>query len=191
MMNATQAVLPAYERSPLSNTQITLPRPLTASEAYSLGITIGKHIREIYANISRNCGESLVTDVIDGCISRKQVETNILKERFNYALNCEIDRFYQSGGTLIEPDQTQKEIANKDIIINRNLNSFASILENYYDYSQTINDINSFSSLYDAVCKNSTELYKRLAKFYTHDNISRAFEDMANIVAEEAYKVNI
>lgn len=175
----------------LSNVQIDLTRPLTSSQVYSLGTLINKHVGEIYSIIASNCQESALTDVLDCCISQNQIEAGILEERFTFALNCEIDRFYQSGGVLIESDLTLEEISDKHAIINRNLDSFRAILKSYRDYAQTVNNVESFSSLYYEIYKNMVELYKRLAKFYCSESVSKAFEDMANIVEDGTYKVNI
>ncbi|MBO8158918.1 hypothetical protein [Thermosyntropha sp.] len=164
--------------------------PTTASEAYTLGITMSSLFLHILTILSSQCKSEKGREILNLFAAQEEKEIKTFSSDFKFALNCEITRFYQSGGTIIPLDISKEQIAETKLLITRNLENFFNWMqeiENSFannpspDASKYFNTKNVEDVF--ATCMKARMsiigLYRRLAKLYPKGNISKAFEEMA------------
>lgn len=175
--------------------------PVTASEAYHLGLEMEKMLNVVYQELETKCQSTSSKKVLKALVKQNQEDIKNFHEGFNYALNCEIGEFYRNKGAVISHESVEKEIASSKHIIMRNI-------ENFIRKNEAIqNDLknkegNTIGEYFNAknsmevlevglkVRENSYELYQRLAKLYTDVSIRNAFEEMAEIIKEGSNRIS-
>lgn len=161
--------------------QGTVSCPLSASQAYRLGVNMHTAMINIYAAMAEKCSTKSDHQVIKEMIKQEQDRIAAFEKGFTFALNCEVDRFYASGGIKLEADQMVGLIANTRQLIQRNLDNcrvHMETLEKEVALTQVREETITVVSHTRAYVK---DLYQRLAQLYPEGEISRAFEDMADM----------
>lgn len=174
--------------------------PVSASEAYNLGIELEKILSNVYRELETKCNSTSARKVLKDLVKQNQEDIKNFQDGFNYALNCEIGNFYRTNGAVISYDSIEKEIASTKPLIIRNLENFIRKTESLqHDIKNTgSNDIGEYFNTKNStevlevglkVRENSSELYQRLAKLYPEGTIRFAFEDMAEVIIEGSNKI--
>lgn len=163
--------------------------PMLTSEAYSLGIKMEKMLLSIYTILDSKRSPAN-QEVVQAFIERKKEELKKLDFYFRFALNCELDRFYQQGGTVTELAVNSEQISSTRPLIIRNLNNFYNRIGELQDELRTEKyfDTESAEDLYLFGTKSrecSIDLYRRLAALYPAGEIRKAFLEMAGILEAE------
>lgn len=169
--------------------------PTTASEAYGLGITMSSLFLHVLAILKTQCKSESGRKILDLFIKQEEKDLECMSFDAKFMLNCEIFKFYQSGGQVLTTEVSREQMAETKFLITRNL-------ENFFTWMQEIEDIFSRLPAPDAgkyfntknkddvfnICmkarNNMAELYRRLARLYPEGNIKFAFEEMADILEE-------
>lgn len=169
--------------------------PATASEAYRLGITMSELFLNVLVILKTQCHSESGRKILDLFIKQEEKDLKDLSFNFKFALNCEIAKFYQLRGEVINNDLSRELMQETKLLITRNL-------ENFFDWMQEIErsfsafpapDISKYFNTKTkedvfATClkarNNIIELYRRLAKLYPEGSIRNAFNEMADILEE-------
>lgn len=161
------------------NVQGSVSCPLSASQAYRLGVNMHTAIIDIYTVLAEKCSTKSDHKVIKEMIKQEQDRITALEKGFSFALNCEMGRFYASGGTKLEEDQTARLIANTRQLIQRNLDNCRTHIETLEKEVALTKVREETITVVGHTKEYVKDLYQRLAQLYPEGEISRAFEDMA------------
>lgn len=155
--------------------------PLSASQAYRLGMNMHTAIINIYATLAEKCSTKFDRQVIKKMIKQEQERITAFEKGFDFALNCEVGRFYASGGIQLEEDQAAKMIANTTQLIQRNLDNCKAHIETLEKEVAATKVRGETIAVAGRTKEYVKDLYQRLAQLYPEGEISRAFEDMADL----------
>lgn len=170
--------------------------PLAASEAYRLGATMESMVMRIYTTLADQCPSPKGGAALSRFSNRVRLTVRSFQEGFKYCLNCELDRFYRSGGVVLETDRAAKEAAGTRLLIQRNLDNYWAQIQSLekevasvssQDWSEHFRTGGSQDII--STCHRTqayrAELYSRLAQLYPVGGVRRAFEDMAAAIRQE------
>ncbi|HZK43197.1 MAG TPA: hypothetical protein VFC73_02815 [Syntrophomonadaceae bacterium] len=165
--------------------------PVTASEAYNLGLSMEKMLGEIYNSLENNCQGTDLKELLKKLVKQNEKDVVEIYEGFEYALNSEIGEFYRAGGVV---DETiDPEIEQSKLLIMRNLENFFRKTEKIQEEIQDLEN-NSLEAYFNTKNSNeaykasedfrntSIELYERLAKLYPEGLIRDAFEHITQVM---------
>lgn len=155
--------------------------PLSASQAYRLGVEMHTAIINIYTTLAEKCSTKFDRQVINKLIRQEHDRIAAFEKGFEYALNCEVGRFYASGGTELEEDQMAKTIANTKQLIQRNLDNCKAHIETLEKEVAATNVRGETIAVASRTKEYVKDLYQRLAQLYPEGEIRRAFEDMVDL----------
>jgi len=155
--------------------------PLCASQAYRLGVEIHSAIINIYTVMAKKCSTESEYQVIKEMIKQEQDRVAAFEKGFAFALNCEMGRFYNSGGIVLEEDQMAQRITNSRQLIQRNLDNCRAHIETLEKEIAATNVQEETIAVVGHTKEYTKDLYQRLAQLYPKCEISRAFEDMADL----------
>lgn len=88
-----------------NNLKALLNCPTSPSAAYKMGIDMENLIEKIFHEISLNCQNSSVAKAIDDFIAQAHSNRIYYSDKLTYALNCELNFFYQSKGMQIQREE--------------------------------------------------------------------------------------
>lgn len=159
----------------------TISYPLSASEAFKLGIGVRTAIMNVYASLAEKCSTNNDRAVINNVVTQDQEKIATLEKEFDFALNCEVGRFYAAGGTLLETDEMARKISNTSQLIQRNLDNCSAHISSLTKEAHTTSDSQEIMTLASRINEYVKDMYLRLAQFYPQGEIRRAFQYMADI----------
>lgn len=159
--------------------QGSVPCPLSASQAYRLGVDMHKAIINIYSTLADKCSTRIDYQTINTMIKQEQERISAFEKGFDFALNCEVGRFYASGGIVLEEDQVARTITKTQQLIQRNLNNCQAHIETLEKEMAAARVREETIVVAGRTKDYLKDLYQRLAQLYPEGEISRAFEDMA------------
>ncbi|SHG83900.1 hypothetical protein SAMN02745221_01089 [Thermosyntropha lipolytica DSM 11003] len=192
-MNATALLIP--NEIAKNEEKIKFKIPATTSETYRLGITMSELFLHVLVILKAQCHSESGRKILDLFIKQEEKDLEALSFHFKYALNCEIAKFYQFRGEVVNNELPAGLMSETKLLITRNLENFFAWMQEIeksfssfpapditkYFHTQTKDDVL-------ATClkarNNIIELYRRLAKLYPEGNISSAFMEMAEILEE-------
>ena len=167
-----------------SNTPIvqgSVSYPLSASEAYRLGVTIHTAIINIYASLAEKCSTKNDRDVISTIVNQDQVKIATLEKEFEFALNCEVGRYYAAGGTVLETDEMARKISDTSQLIQRNLDNCSTHIKSMAKDADATRGGQEIMTVASRINGYINDMYRRLAQLYPQGEIRRAFQHMADL----------
>ncbi len=175
--------------------------PVTASEAYNLGLAMEKVLGEVYSDLETRCKSAEAKKMLKDLVKQNHQDVADFMESFKFSLNCEIGAFYQACGVVFPGDISEQELVNTQPLITRNLENFFLKINTIQNdlKGQTNSGLGEYfntktgSDVYTvgiSVRSNSSELYERLAKLYPEGKIKQAFEEMAQIIDQGNLKLS-
>lgn len=169
------------KRSTTSAEQGPVTCPLSASQAYGLGIRMHTAVLNEYTALTEKCASEGSIKVLKSLIDQKKKSIASLEGCFNYALNCEMGRFYNSGGMVLETDLVAKEVADSKPIIMRNLDNFYADMKKLdaADSERYLSNPQAFAKFANTYMM---DLFSRLSRLYPEGEISKTFKDMADTI---------
>lgn len=199
-MTRNVAVKIISDSNTTTSEQRKLYYPITASEAYDLGIGLEKMLSNIYQVLETKCNSTSSRKVLKDLVKQNQEDIKNFQDGFNYALNCEIGHFYRNQGQIVSYEAIENELTSTKPIIIRNLENFIRKNEAIHNdiKNQAGNTIGEYFNTKNStevlevglkVRESSSELYQRLAKLYPEGAIRNAFEEMAEVIIEGSNKI--
>ncbi len=199
MVKSTALKIQEVIGSPITE-KVEVTCPITASGAYRQGLDMELLLGEIYGALAARCKNQTAQEVLKEVVKQNKRDVADIMECFKFALNCEIDIFYQGQGIVFPADINEHELIYTKLIIRNLENQFARIntifneineqtteeLGNYFD-AKTQRDL---LELVLNVRNNSQDLYGRLAQLYPAGKIREAFTDMAEIISDGNQKLS-
>lgn len=167
-----------------SNTPIvqsSVSYPLSASEAYRLGVEIHTAIINIYASLAKKCSSENDHDLINNVVKQDQEKIATLEKEFEFALNSEVGRFYATGGTRLETDEMAREISDTSQLIQRNLDNCSAHIKSMAKEADATRDGQEIMTVASRINEYINDMYRRLAQLYPQGEIRRAFQHMADL----------
>ena len=155
--------------------------PLSASQAYRLGVEMHGTLITIYNTLAEKCNSKFDLQVVKKMIKQEQDNIVALEKGFTFALNCEVGRFYASGGIELEEDRVAEPIADTRQLIQRNLENCRAHMETLENEVATTNIQGETIAVAGQTKEYLRAFYQRLAQLYPAGDIRRAFEDMAEL----------
>lgn len=155
--------------------------PLSASQAYKLGVDIHTVMINIYEVLAGKCSNTSDYKATKKMIEREQERIAAFRKGFEFALNCEVGRFYNSGGIELEEDQMARSIATTRQLIQRNLDNCRAHMETLEREIAATGVKEETITVAGHTKEYVKDLYQRLAQLYPQGEIRRAFEDMAEM----------
>lgn len=152
--------------------------PLSASQAYHLGVTFGGMVVNVCTILAQKCRDQENRSVLYQFIDRKEAAIATYQEGYKYSLNCELGRFYNTGGTTLETDKVAQEVADTKLIIQRNLNNFMAQMDSWKEKTK---DQDNMAIVCEQIRETLVDMYNRLAQLYPSEEIRRTFKEMAAI----------
>jgi len=164
--------------------------PLCRSEVYSLGIALNSECSSIFKLLLNRNQNMRNRRIICNFIQQSNNEIQVLGKRQKYELNCECNRFYQSGGLLMDSDTITDSLDHKIPVISRKinrlfyrLNLLKALLDDYkavclFDISEAEKTLPFCMSLRHDL----SNLYVSLSDIYPDGEIQKAYYDLTAIV---------
>jgi len=186
-----QQAISSFNDTATPSKRISFESPLSASEAFKMGITMENLMLNIYQAVAQRCDQVETKRVLQQVALQAEEQIKALKECHRFALNSELGRFYNSGGVLLETDINQAKVAESYPLIMRNLEIFFDKMQEIEADLLDKSDLGTYfqvknpqqaADLCAKAKQNSAELYNRLARLYPQTEISEAFEEMARII---------
>lgn len=155
--------------------------PLSASEAYRLGVNIQTTIMNMYASVAEKCSTENDRHAVGNVVKQDQVKIATLEKDFKFALNDEVGRFYAAGGTLLEADEIARQTSNTSQLIQRNLDNCKAHVKSMVKEADATKDGQEIMSVASRVNGYVKDMYLRLAQLYPQGEMRQAFQHMADL----------
>jgi len=172
---------PMMKKNVTPTAQGSFSCPLSASQAYRLGVNLHTAIVDIYTALAKKCSTASEQETIKAMIEQEQERIAAFEKGFAFALNCELSRFYNSGGTVLEEDKMAQLITDTRQLIQRNLDNCRAHLETLEKEIAATTVREQTITVVGHTKEYARDLYQRLSQLYPKCEISRAFEDMAEM----------
>jgi hypothetical protein len=161
--------------------QSSVSYPLSASEAYRLGVNIHTAILNMYASLAEKCSTENDRHAVDKVVKQDQVKIAALEKEFKFALSSEVGRFYAAGGTLLETDEMARQISDTSQLIQRNIDNCSSHVRSMAKEADATKDGREIITVASQINGYIKDMYLRLAQLYPQGEIRQAFQHMADL----------
>ncbi|MGR6836900.1 hypothetical protein [Syntrophomonas erecta] len=179
----------AFRTNTYPTPKMEVRSPLTGSEVYQMGIKMGQAVLALYTKLTDNSTNPDIRDMVAKLSHQEAKEIEVFRQEYKFALNCELDRFYNSGGTYLESDHNAKIITDSRPIIERNLDIFLDKMQALYQDGK-VNSAEEIHSLAGQARTHIIELCQRLAQIYPAGDIQQALLEIASIKEESNLKID-
>lgn len=153
--------------------------PYTVADACEIGLTVNRMVMGVFERLNEKCRPSS-RQVIQSFIRNCQQEAGFLASNRSYYLNCDLTRFYESGG-MAEPELEHPE---DEMFIQNYLARFIDGLEQLTEAveqcSSSYLDELTVYSFCTSICQGVAALYQKMYERYPGGQMQEVLGEIYN-----------